>query len=120
DTGDGVMLPANYTFTTGDGGDNGVHTFSAKTILVTVGDQILIVTDTATSTIRGSAIVTVSGPSRPPRRGTRGPRTPMINADVTRTQDMRSAQQIAWLDRLFGSSETKSWVLKSRGRQDEW
>jgi hypothetical protein len=24
----GVVLPADYTFTTGDGGDNGRHTFS--------------------------------------------------------------------------------------------
>jgi hypothetical protein len=51
----GVVLPADYTFTTGD---NGVHTFSGGVTLVTVGDQTLTVTDTA-SGITGSATITV-------------------------------------------------------------
>jgi DNA-binding beta-propeller fold protein YncE len=58
----GVVLPADYTFTTGTGGDNGVHTFSGGVTLVTVGDQTLTVTDTI-SGIAGSATITV-GPGR--------------------------------------------------------
>jgi hypothetical protein len=54
----GVLLPADYTFTTGDGGDNGVHTFSGGVTLITQGDQVLSVTDTA-SGITGSVTITV-------------------------------------------------------------
>jgi streptogramin lyase len=58
----GVVLPADYTFTTGDGGDNGVHTFSGAVTLITVGDQMLTSTDTV-SGITGSVTVTVgTGP----------------------------------------------------------
>jgi hypothetical protein len=46
-----AVLPADYTFTTGTGGDNGVHTFSAT--LLTAGLQFLTVTDTTTSTLLG-------------------------------------------------------------------
>jgi hypothetical protein len=54
----GVVLPADYTFTTGVGGDNGVHTFSGGLTLVTVGAQTLTATDTV-SGIAGSATITV-------------------------------------------------------------
>ncbi len=49
---------ADYTFTTGDGGDNGVHSLPGGVTLVTVGDQILTSTDTV-SGITGNATVTV-------------------------------------------------------------
>src|SRR5262249_26658929 len=52
----GVVLPADYTFTTGD---NGVHAFPEGVTLVTVGDQTLTVTDTA-SGITGSIIIMVA------------------------------------------------------------
>jgi hypothetical protein len=42
----GVMLPADYTFTIGDGGDNGVHSFPDGVTLFTLGDQTFTVTDT--------------------------------------------------------------------------
>jgi hypothetical protein len=54
----GGVLPAEYTFTTGDGGDNGVHTFTGGVILVTLGDQTFTITDTV-SGITGTATVTV-------------------------------------------------------------
>jgi streptogramin lyase len=54
----GVVLPADYTFTTGNGGDNGVHTFPGGLTLVTVGDQTITSTD-AVRGITGSATVTV-------------------------------------------------------------
>jgi hypothetical protein len=53
-----VLLPADYTFTTGDNGDNGVHTFPGGVTLVTVGDQTVTFTDTA-SGITGKVTVTV-------------------------------------------------------------
>ena len=46
-----AVLPANYTFTTGDAG---VHTFSNGVTLKTVGTQSVTATDTVTSTIVGS------------------------------------------------------------------
>jgi hypothetical protein len=71
----GVVLPADYTFTLGDGGS---HTFTdtglGETTLVTPGDQTLTVMDTSDNTIIGSATITVSaglgpephGQGRPP------------------------------------------------------
>jgi hypothetical protein len=45
-------LPANYTFTTGSGKDNGVHTFSAT--LKTAGTPSITATDTKTGSITGT------------------------------------------------------------------
>jgi hypothetical protein len=47
--------------TTGDGGDNGVHTFSGGVTLITAGDQSLTVTDPM-SGLSGIITVTV-GPA---------------------------------------------------------
>ena len=58
DTDPGVVLPADHAFTIGDGGDNGVHTFSGRVIFVTLGDQTVTITDTV-SGITGSATITV-------------------------------------------------------------
>jgi hypothetical protein len=54
----GVVLPADYTFTTGDGSDNGVHAFPGGVTLITLGDQTLTVTDKV-SGLTGSATITV-------------------------------------------------------------
>jgi hypothetical protein len=51
-------LPADYTFTTGPGGDNGVHTFTAT--LKTAGIQTLSITDAANSSLHASVSATVS------------------------------------------------------------
>jgi hypothetical protein len=59
---DGIAtLPADYTFTTGAGGDNGVHVFSAT--LKTAGNQTITATDTATTSITGmsNTIVVTAG-----------------------------------------------------------
>ncbi len=45
-------LPSSYTFTTGAGNDNGVHTFSVT--LKTAGTQYVKATDTTTSSITGT------------------------------------------------------------------
>src|SRR5262249_17042397 len=52
-----AALPGNYPFTLGDGG---VHVFSNGVTLKTAGDQTVTATDTVTSTITGSAAVTVT------------------------------------------------------------
>jgi hypothetical protein len=57
----GVALPAAYTFTTGVGGDNGIHTFPGGATLLTAGGQPLTVSDTA-SGITGSVTIAV-GPA---------------------------------------------------------
>jgi hypothetical protein len=53
----GVVLPADYTFTSADAG---MHTFAGVTTLVRAGSQTVTATDTATSSITGAASVTVS------------------------------------------------------------
>src|SRR5205085_709489 len=54
-----AALPADYTFTTGSGADDGTHTFSAT--LKTAGSQTITITDTATPQSTGtSGAVTVS------------------------------------------------------------
>ena len=55
DAASGVVLPADYTYVPGD---SGVHTFTGVT-LQTTGLQTLTATDKATSSINGSAVVTV-------------------------------------------------------------
>jgi hypothetical protein len=69
DTDPGVVLPADYAFVLADGG---MHTFAdtglGETTLLTPGDQMLTVTDTADNTITGSTTITVS--SMPPSPGT--------------------------------------------------
>jgi hypothetical protein len=53
-----AVLPADYTFTAGSGGDNGSHTFSAT--LKTAGSQTVTATDTFTPQSTGSSAITVS------------------------------------------------------------
>jgi hypothetical protein len=89
----GMMLPAMYTFTTGGGGDSGVHAFLAVT-LITPGDQTLTITDTANSSISANATITVTSPAAPPGRRANGPQTPTMSAGQT-------DHQVALLDQLF-------------------
>jgi hypothetical protein len=59
DTDPSIVLPADYTFTTGDAA---VHTFSGAVTLITPGDQTITVTDTASGITR-SVTVTVVAPN---------------------------------------------------------
>jgi beta-glucanase (GH16 family) len=52
-----AVLPANYTFTTGDAG---VHAFANGVILKTAGTRSVTTTDTVTASIAGTASVAVS------------------------------------------------------------
>jgi hypothetical protein len=56
DTGQGVALPPDYTFTPAD---QGTHTFTNLVTLVTAGPQTITATDTSDGTITGQAGVTV-------------------------------------------------------------
>lgn len=58
----GVVLPAAYMFTTGVGGDNGVHTFPGGVTLITAGSQPLTATDTASGITGGVTIAVGPGP----------------------------------------------------------
>ena len=117
DTVPAVVLPGVYTFTTGDGGDNGVHDFLAGVTLITPGNQTITATDTA-SGITGTATVTVSPPpALPPGGGAREPRSPITNG-VGQT-----AQQAVLLDQIFSSLRVKNSPLVSirpehKGRAD--
>jgi hypothetical protein len=86
----GVVLPADYAFTAGDGG---VHTFTdaglGETTLITAGDQILTAADTAAA-ITGSATVTVNGAAPPA-----GQRRPGGGG--------RAAREVAAADRFFAA-----------------
>jgi photosystem II stability/assembly factor-like uncharacterized protein len=59
DSGSGLVLPGNYTF---GATDYGTHTFTNGVTLVTVGNQTITATDTISSSVKGSATVTV-GPA---------------------------------------------------------
>ena len=120
-----MVLPANYTFTTDDGGDNGVHTFPSGVTLITPGDQNFTVTDAADSTITGSAIVTiVPSPTPPPGGNANGPSNPTFLRQSTLAW---SNQQVALVDRLFSALHEEHFgftspVVKYSGRVevDQW
>ena len=50
-------MPSDYTFTAAD---NGVHTFVSGVTLFTAGTQTITATDTSSSSITGSATITVA------------------------------------------------------------
>ncbi len=54
----GVVVPDGYTFTTGDGGDNGVHTFPGGMTLITPGFVVLQAAD-PDNNIQGFGLVRV-------------------------------------------------------------
>jgi hypothetical protein len=107
DTDPGVVLPADYAFTLGDGGS---HTFTdtglGETTLITPGDQILTVMDTAGNTITGSATITVnSGPGPAPHEQGPPPSTlqpsPVQGEAPTRSEP--SANEVVAAERWFVS-----------------
>ena len=59
----GNGLPSDYTFTSGTGNDNGVHTFTAT--LTTVGSQSITATDTVNNTITGTQSRITVNPAAP-------------------------------------------------------
>jgi N-acetylneuraminic acid mutarotase len=105
DSSPGVVLPSDYTFTTGASGDNGVRAFPAGFTLMALGDQTLTAKDTV-SGIRGSATVTVgSGGAAAPR--SRPPSSWAFTrlADIPATPNATTAPQAAFVDELFKTVE---------------
>ena len=76
DSGTGRVVPANYTFTSGTSGDNGVHTFTNAATLVTAGARTITATDTTTTSITGMSSTTVSAAA--PSVLTASPSTPQL------------------------------------------
>jgi hypothetical protein len=87
--------PANYTFTAGDGG---VHTFSVT--LNTLGSQSVTVTDTATSSITGSASVNVTSVTS----------VPAAPSKLTATAAATDQINLAWTD----NATTETGILIER------
>jgi sugar lactone lactonase YvrE len=100
DSDPGVLLPANYTFQSSDGG---THTIPAGATLITLGNQALIVTDTVHGT-SGSAVITVApGPAAPLGRRTGDPSTPANNKSIAPAGTGEAGPQVALVDWLFRS-----------------
>jgi hypothetical protein len=102
-----VVLPADYTFTLNDGG---VHTFTdtglGETTLITPGDQMLTVMDTADNTITGSIIITVSAGPGPAPHGQRPPPSTLQPGPAQAeawTRSVPSASEVVAADQWFAS-----------------
>jgi streptogramin lyase len=92
DPGLGIVLPSDYTFTTGDGGDNGVHVFPEGVLLITPGLQSLYATDRANSLLGATQVFVESPPAAPPPGGrTSSPSNPNLHVNST----LRPAEQAA-------------------------
>jgi hypothetical protein len=104
DTGPGVVLPASYTFTIGDDGDNGVHTFPAEITLSTPGFQFIFVSDPVNGVV-GVAEVTVSGgegrTNPPPGGGGARSKDLSMIPDPTPAARLQLCSEVAVLDRFF-------------------
>jgi hypothetical protein len=117
----GVVLPADYAFTLDDGG---LHTFTdtglGETTLLTPGDQLLTVTDTADATLTGSATVTVDpGGPAPAPRGSPGSFGPGTIGAITPAQNVKASSAKA-VERFFAAlAEEVSWSLWLRGEHRE-
>jgi len=105
DPGPGVVLPADSTFTLDDGG---MHTFTdtglGEITLVTPGDQVLTVTDTADATLSGSATVTVEpGGSAPAPGDSPRPFSPEMIAATTLAPNVQSSAANPAVERFFAA-----------------
>jgi hypothetical protein len=117
----GVVLPADYSFVPGDGG---MHRFTdtglGEITLVTPGEQMLTVMDTADSTITGSADLTVSAGGAP--HGQEPPST----VPVRRAQGeapapgQPSASEVVGLERWFASFHDGDYVWLTAPQLKPW
>jgi hypothetical protein len=121
----GVILPPDYTFTTGNGGDNGVHDFAGGCVLITSGLQNLYVRDRSNGYLLGGTAIFVnpSPAPPPPGGGSARPPGPSLTPDPTPTTGVRPALRAALVDRVFSTLQGLSPVpiaaLLKRSRQSE-
>jgi hypothetical protein len=105
DTDSGVVLPADYAFVLADGG---MHSFTdtgrGEITLITPGEQMLTVMDTADTSITGSADLTVIAGPAPHGQGSppnTAPARPAQGEDATHSQP--SASDVVGLGRWFAT-----------------
>jgi hypothetical protein len=125
----GVVLPADYTFTLDDGG---MHTFTdtgrGEITLVTPGDQVLALTDTADATLTGSATVTVElGGSAPTLCGSQRLFGPGTTPVATPTLNVQSGAVNAAVERFFAALAQEGsmfpwlrWPYRQSGESTAW
>jgi hypothetical protein len=101
----GVVLPADYTFTSDD---QGSVTFSGGVILNTPGDQTICTTDTADGTVTGEALVTVDNGNGPGIAG-HHERSRSVPRDLFVSRDMQPL-----FDRAALPPANMGWVWPSR------
>jgi hypothetical protein len=125
DSAPGVILPRDYTFTTGNGGDNGVHDFAGGFVLITSGLQNLYVRDRSNSYLLGGTDIFVNpSPAPPPPGGSsaRPWRLSMIS-DLVSAASLRPALQAASVDRVFcalhGESRISTLYLLKRSKPSD-
>jgi hypothetical protein len=117
----GVVLPADYAFTLDDGG---MHTFTdtglGEITLLTPGDQLLTVTDTADVTLSGSAPVTVEPGGPAPSPGS-PPATSMQTSDRGTAAVHRGAWRpgICPVDPFWAALADETSAVVSLGRDPE-
>jgi hypothetical protein len=102
DTDPGVVLPADYAFVPGDGG---MHRFTdtglREITLITSGDQMFTVMDTADNTITGSADLTVIAGAAP--HGQRPPPSTVPAQGAAPTPSQSSVRDVVGLQRWLAS-----------------
>ncbi len=99
----GAALPADYTFTTGAGADNGSHTFAGATALVTAGTQDVTATDVATGIAVSAFVNVIAAPAVYFQVDAPATTDPGVPFDVTVTAldpygnvDMNYAGTVTW------------------------
>ncbi len=116
DTDPGVVLPADYTFTTADAG---IHTFTdtglGEVTLITEGDQTLTVTDTVDATITGTATITVTaGPAPAGRRSLAVALHPAVPGQALALDAATANLERARVDGFFTAAENdRVWTVPS-------
>ncbi len=96
-----ATLPADYTFTTGTGGDDGSHSFAGGVTLATTGAQSITATDTVTASIAGNASVQVS--AQAPLAITTSAKLPSATTNTPYAEQLQAS----------GGSGSYSWAVTS-------
>jgi hypothetical protein len=118
DTDPGVVLPAEYAFVPDDGGRHRfTDTGRGEVTLVTPGDQMLTIMDTADNTITGRIVITVSAVPAPPGQGPPPRTVPARPAQVEAPAPGRpSASEVVGREPRFASLHGGDYVWPTVAR----